>query len=63
MIFSDILRIAIDLMNIFLLIDEYTDIEPALVVRDMISVIIDAIQHPDIPRPKGDVVLGEMMRQ
>ncbi|KAI0089641.1 isoprenoid synthase domain-containing protein [Irpex rosettiformis] len=57
------LRAGVDLMNVYFVIDEYTDVEPQQVVREMIEVIIDAIHNPTKPRPKGEVVLGEITRQ
>lgn len=50
-------------MNFFFLIDEYTDVEPAHVVREQVDIIIDALHNPHKPRPEGEVVLGESARQ
>ncbi|EJD08331.1 terpenoid synthase [Fomitiporia mediterranea MF3/22] len=57
------LRTGCDLMNLFFAIDEYTDVEPAPVVRNMVDIVIDAMKDPHKPRPEGEVVLGEMARQ
>ncbi|KAI0677719.1 terpenoid synthase [Trametes maxima] len=57
------LRIGVDLMNEFFVIDEYTDVEPAAAVREMVEVAIDAAYHPAKPRPTGETILGEMTRQ
>ncbi|KAI0694502.1 isoprenoid synthase domain-containing protein [Cytidiella melzeri] len=48
---------------IFFVIDEYTDVEPMHVVREMVDVVIDALRNPHKPRPEGEIVLGEMTRQ
>ncbi|RPD81425.1 terpenoid synthase [Lentinus tigrinus ALCF2SS1-7] len=61
--YPDALRIGVDLMNLVFIIDEYTDVEPAPVVREMIEVVIDALRNPDKPRPEGEIILGEITRQ
>ena len=45
------------------MIDEYTDVESASVVREIADVVIDAMSNPHKPRPQGEVVLGEIARQ
>ena len=50
-------------MNLFFVIDEYTDVESAPVVRGMVDIVIDAMNNPDRPRPDGEILLGEMTRQ
>ena len=50
-------------MNLFFVVDEYTDVEPAHVVREMVDVVIDALNNPDKPRPDGEILLGEVARQ
>jgi len=57
------LRTGCDLMNLFFVIDEYTDVEPAPVVREMVNIVIDALQNPHSPRPDGEIILGEIARQ
>ncbi|EJD05124.1 terpenoid synthase [Fomitiporia mediterranea MF3/22] len=57
------LRTGCDLMNLFFVIDEYTDVEPAPVVREMVDAVIDAFKNPHKPRPEGEVILGEVARQ
>ncbi|KAG5734863.1 hypothetical protein E4T56_gene618 [Termitomyces sp. T112] len=51
------LRTGCDLMNLFFVIDEYTDVEPAPVVRD---IVIDALNIPNKPRPKEEIILGRI---
>lgn len=50
-------------MNLFFVVDEYTDVEPAPVVRQMVDVVIDALNNPRKPRPNGEILLGEVARQ
>ena len=60
---TEALRTGIDLMNVFFVVDEYTDVEPAPVVREMIGIVVDALHNPDKPRPEGEIMLGEVTRQ
>ncbi|KAF9072640.1 terpenoid synthase [Rhodocollybia butyracea] len=57
------LRSGCDLMNCFFLFDEYSDVAEPDVVRKQADVIMDAIRHPHIPRPKGEFIGGEAHRQ
>ena len=57
------LRSACDFMNLFFVIDEYTDVESEEVVRQMVDIVLDAFHNPHKPRPAGEVVLGEIARQ
>ncbi|KAH7917194.1 terpenoid synthase [Leucogyrophana mollusca] len=57
------LRTACDLINVYFIIDEYTDVESGDVTGEMIEVAIDALNHPHKPRPKGEVLIGEVVRQ
>ena len=50
-------------MNVFFVIDEYTDVEPTPVVREIVNIVMDALNNPEKPRPKGEIVLGEITRQ
>jgi hypothetical protein len=50
-------------MNLFFVIDEYTDVESVEVVREMVDVVIDALNHPHKARPRGEILLGEIARQ
>ena len=50
-------------MNLLFVIDEYTDVESAPAVREIVDVIIDALNHPKKPRPEGEILLGELARQ
>lgn len=57
------LRSGCDFMHVFFLVDECTDVEPASSVREMVDVVLDAMQNPQEPRPAGEVILGEIARQ
>ncbi|EJF60917.1 terpenoid synthase [Dichomitus squalens LYAD-421 SS1] len=57
------LRAGIDLMHILFVIDEFSDVGRPPVVREYGQIVLDAIRNPDKPRPAGEVILGEMMRQ
>ena len=50
-------------MNFFFAIDEYTDVEPAPIVRNIVTAIVDALHNPDKPRPEGETLLAEIARQ
>jgi len=50
-------------MNLFFIVDEYTDVEPEPVVRSMVDVVIDALNHPHKPRPEGEIILGIIAKE
>lgn len=50
-------------MNLFFVVDEYTDVESAPVVREMVDIVIDALNNPHKPRPEGELVLGQVAKQ
>ncbi|KAL5482772.1 STS14 [Sanghuangporus weigelae] len=60
---KELVRSTCDLMNLFFVIDEYTDVEPQPVVREMVDIVIDALENPHKPRPQSEVILGEITRQ
>ena len=47
-------------MNMFFVIDEYTDVEVAPVARYVVNVVMDAMKNPEKPRPDGEIVLGKI---
>ncbi|KAL5513793.1 hypothetical protein ACEPAH_4194 [Sanghuangporus vaninii] len=57
------LRTGCDLMDLFFIIDEYTDVEPGHVVREMVNVVLDSMNNPHKPRPAREIILGEIARQ
>ena len=60
---SEALRIGTDLMNVFFVIEESTDLQPAAVVRGMTEAILDAMHNPEKARPADETVVGEIVRQ
>ena len=59
----EIIRLGCDLMNLFYVFDEYTDIadgEGATKIRD---IMMDAFRNPHKSRPEGELFLGEMTRE
>jgi hypothetical protein len=50
-------------MNVFFLLEEYTDNENGAVTKDMVDLVIDAIHNPHKIRPEGESILGEIARQ
>ncbi|KAG0706610.1 isoprenoid synthase domain-containing protein [Suillus ampliporus] len=57
------LRIGCELMNVYFIVDEYTDIENAAVTKEMLDIVFDALQNPHKTRPEGECILGETVRQ
>ncbi|EJD00099.1 terpenoid synthase [Fomitiporia mediterranea MF3/22] len=57
------LRTGCDLMILLFAIDEYTDMEHEIAVREIIDIVIDAINNPHKARPADELVLGEIARQ
>ena len=57
------LRTGCDLMNLFFVVDEYTDVESAPMVREMVDVVIDALKNPHKPRPQGEILLGQVAKE
>ncbi|KAI0121702.1 terpenoid synthase [Xylariales sp. AK1849] len=56
-------RSCCDLMNTFFVIDEQTDNQPIDDVIERCEMAMDAVLHPDLPRPEGECVIGEITRQ
>ena len=56
-------RTGCDLMNLFFIIDEHSDVEGEHVVREMADIVMDALRNPYKPRPSGEWVGGEATRQ
>ena len=50
-------------MNLLLLVDDYTSVEPAPAVRAMADVVIDALNNPHKSRPEGEILLGVIAQQ
>ncbi|KAF8882265.1 terpenoid synthase [Infundibulicybe gibba] len=56
-------RVGCDLMNLFFLFDEHSDVADAQSVRQQADIIMDALHHPHTARPQGEWVGGEAARQ
>jgi Delta6-protoilludene synthase len=50
-------------MILYYVIDEYTDVEPKEVVKEILDIVKDALLNPHKPRPEGEHLLGELTRQ
>ncbi|KAJ7509058.1 terpenoid synthase [Mycena galericulata] len=57
------LRAGCDLMNLFFVFDEYTDAGTSEEVRNLAGIVMDALYHPSVPRPRGENIVGEIARQ
>jgi hypothetical protein len=60
---SEIIRLGCDLMNLFYVYDEYTDIAGGEGADRIRNIVMDAFRHPEKPRPEGELLLGEMARE
>lgn len=56
-------RTGCDLMNLFFVIDEYSDISTPEEVRKQKNIVMDALRNPHTPRPEGEWIGGEVARQ
>lgn len=56
-------RIGCELMNVFFLLEEYTDAENGAVTKDIVDIVIDALHNPHKIRPEGECIIGEITRQ
>jgi Delta6-protoilludene synthase len=50
-------------MNLFFVIDEYSDVADGNGARVYADIVMDAIRNPHKPRPAGEWVGGEVARQ
>jgi hypothetical protein len=50
-------------MNVFFIVEEYTDVENAAVTQEMVDIVLDALNDPHKMRPEGECILGEIVRQ
>ena len=61
--FTERLRTGCDLMNLFFVIDEYSDVGDVETVREQKDIVMDALRNPHKPRTKGEWIGGEIARQ
>ncbi|KAG1742745.1 isoprenoid synthase domain-containing protein [Suillus paluster] len=57
------LRIGSELMNVYFIVDEFTDSENAAGTKAMVDIVLDALDNPHKARPQGECILGEISRQ
>lgn len=50
-------------MNVFFTFDEYSDVSDEFETRRQADSMVDALRHPEKPRPEGEWVGGEVTRQ
>ncbi|KAF8493609.1 terpenoid synthase [Gautieria morchelliformis] len=56
-------RVGCDLMDLFFVIDEHTDVADGKTARNQADIVMDALRNPHTPRPTGEWVGGEVARQ
>ncbi|KAK0654741.1 terpenoid synthase [Cercophora newfieldiana] len=56
-------RVGCELMILFYAFDEYTDVENGTGAKRIADLVMDAVEHPEKPRPAGEIPLGELTRQ
>ena len=59
---KDGLRLICDMMNIYFVLDEFTDIADDDTAQELCDMVVDAFRNPFQPRPEGEHRLGEMSR-
>ncbi|EIM79126.1 terpenoid synthase [Stereum hirsutum FP-91666 SS1] len=57
------LRTGCDLMNLFFVIDEHSDLSSVADAETQAQIIMNALMNPEKPRPHGEWVGGEVARQ
>ncbi|KAG2048853.1 terpenoid synthase [Suillus hirtellus] len=57
------LRSGCDLMNLFFIVEEYTDMENEAVTKERVDIVFDALTNPHKIRPEGKCILGEIAQQ
>ncbi|KAF7309111.1 Terpene cyclase [Mycena kentingensis (nom. inval.)] len=55
-------RVGCDLMNLFFVIDEHTDVAEPAIARAQADIVMDALRNPRRPRPDGEWIGGEVAR-
>ncbi len=52
-----------ELMDIFFVFDEVSDAGDEPFVKELADIVLDALNHPTVPRPAGEHYLGEATRR
>ncbi|KAG6893153.1 hypothetical protein C0995_001404, partial [Termitomyces sp. Mi166 len=60
---TDVLRVGCDLMNLFFLFDECSDVATLHETQQMAVIVMDALRNPDKARTANECVVGEAARQ
>jgi hypothetical protein len=61
--FVELVRSTCDLMHLFFVYDEYTDVMDRESAPEIADIVIDALRNPSVPRPPNECFLGELSRQ
>lgn len=56
-------RSGCDVMHLFFMFDEYSDKSSPAEVWQQAAIQMDAFRNPDKPRPEGEWIGGEFVRQ
>ncbi|TLD37531.1 hypothetical protein E2P81_ATG04343 [Venturia nashicola] len=56
----ELIRLGCDLMSIFYVFDEYSDVTDGPGAEEIRTIIMDALRNPDKRRPDDEVMLGRM---
>ncbi|PPQ69936.1 hypothetical protein CVT24_003686 [Panaeolus cyanescens] len=59
-IILELIRLGCDLMNLFYVFDEYTDIADGFGADKIREMVMDAFRNPHKPRPEGELLVGAM---
>ncbi|KAF9811098.1 hypothetical protein IEO21_06675 [Rhodonia placenta] len=57
------IRTGADLMMLFFVFDEYSDVASVKDAQEMVDIVMDALRNPHKPRPKDENILGEIAKQ
>ena len=63
MLLLEALRCCGDINTLLFAIDDTLDYESDEVVKQNVKIILNAMKYPHIPRPAGEWIVGEMIRQ
>ena len=61
--FIEVLSVAADLMNLYYIIEVYTDPLDVTLSREAVDIIMDAIRNPNKARPTGELFIGTVAQQ
>ncbi|KAJ3509656.1 hypothetical protein NLJ89_g5106 [Agrocybe chaxingu] len=60
---KEFLRVACDMMNLFFVYDEYTDVSSPEIAHRLANIAVDAMRNPDGVSPFGEDLMGDMTKQ